>query len=172
MKYRQFYWGMILIVAGALFLLHQTGIFPMDLRYLITTFWPLIIIYYCLKGILVSKKDANWNGSMIWNLFGLFIGLYFLGRNLGYIHQSLGQLIPYMISIGLILFGLKMVFKPSNKQYSSSESEWETKYEDKETTYDSYETDYTSDSTSEYTKTDPPQMNNNTTENKSSFIGD
>lgn len=119
--------GFLLIALGVVFLLHQTGNLEFSIGEIISTYWPVIIIYFSLTGILFQKKvHDGWSGSYIWNLFGLAVGLYFLGRNLGFIDLNIRELMPYAIPAALIIFGVGMIFKPKGSgRHSSSVHEWE-----------------------------------------------
>lgn len=164
----RFFGGMAFIVVGILFLLHQSGIIPMDLKYIFRTYWPLFIVYFCLKGVVTRNKQGHfWNGSMIWNSFGVFIGLFLLGRNLGYITLTFGELIPYAVPIGLIIFGLSMIFRSSASKEAKTKSNagnWHTEYVEKTSSPDATNNEQ---STKENFK-----KKTNSIENRSSFIGD
>lgn len=107
--------GIILVGIGVLFLLDQLGIVTdISFGYIFSTFWPVIIIVFALKGVFFQKRlRYGWIGSYIWNLVALGIGIYFLGSNLGYIDFSIGDLIRFILPIGLILFGISMLFHPA-----------------------------------------------------------
>lgn len=121
--FNRMFLGLILIGLGIMFLLNQTGHFSWDLKYIFSTYWPVIIIYFCLKGLLESRRDDWSGGSMIWNLFGLLIGVFFLGQNLGFINWTFRELFTYIIPIGLIVFGITMIFKPRNQ--AKQQDHWE-----------------------------------------------
>lgn len=147
----RFFTGILLIGLGIVFLLHQTGNLQFNLGDLIWTYWPVIIIYFSLAGLLFDKKvNSGWSGSFVWNLFGLVVGLYFLGRNLGLIDLSIGQIFPYVIPIMLILFGISIVFKPSSRDKSfthtgsAAEPSEEPMWTDSDYTSSSYSHDWSS----------------------------
>ncbi|WP_438446603.1 cell wall-active antibiotics response protein LiaF [Gorillibacterium sp. sgz5001074] len=110
-------WGLLLIGAGVLFLLNQTGTVSVDPVHLIVDYWPVLLIYFGLKGILIQRKlEYGWGGSYIWNIFIALIGTYFLLRNLDIdILQGL-DLWQFAVPVILILVGLNMLTKgPGSK---------------------------------------------------------
>jgi lia operon protein LiaF len=109
------FFGLILIAAGTIFLLAQTGVIEYaDVGYLASTYWPVFLILFSLKGILFEKRlRYGWVGSYFWNLVVLFIGVYFLARNLGFIELSFGDLVRFALPVFLIFLGLSMMFRHS-----------------------------------------------------------
>lgn len=109
--------GFVLIAAGVLFLLDRAGQISMDIGELIADYWPVVIIYFSAAGLfnLRRMKDV-WVGSYFWNLVGIAIGLYFLGRNLDMIHIGIGGLIPYVFPALLIFFGIRLIFPPGKSR--------------------------------------------------------
>ncbi|MFC3343641.1 cell wall-active antibiotics response protein LiaF [Paenibacillus abyssi] len=119
---KRFFWGLIIIAVGVAFLLRQMGILPFDIGDIISIFWPVILILFGIEG-LIGYKDAgsyNW-----WSWLTLGLGIYFLGRNLGMLHFSIGEIIPYAIPAVIILFGLSMIFRPQGKQQGPAKEEWQ-----------------------------------------------
>lgn len=120
--------GLVLILIGTVYLLDQLRIISFDLGYVIGTFWPVILIYFSVVGILFQRKmKSGWIGTYFWNFCLLAFGLYFLGINLGYIHMSIGDLILYFIPIALILFGFRLLlngmkFSGGNEDHKGSSS--------------------------------------------------
>lgn len=165
--FNRFVFGLGLIVTGVLFLLQQTGQINLDISEIASTYWPLIIIYFCLQGLLTMRRNSQgWSSSMIWNLIGIGIGLYFLGRNMGFIHLSIGELVPYIIPVLLIIFGLNIMFKPrkvkSNTDFNTDPDlnmEWSST--SKQADPDTFDKSYKDET-----------YNSTNTINKSNFIGD
>jgi lia operon protein LiaF len=103
---------LLLIGAGVLFLLNQTGVIDVDVVHLVTNFWPVAIIWFGLKGILIQRKlDYGWGGSYIWNLFLVLLGGYFLMRNLDIELLEGVNLWQFVAPVLLILFGINMLTK-------------------------------------------------------------
>jgi lia operon protein LiaF len=117
--------GLVLIAAGVVFLLSQLGIIDrIDWKHLFATYWPLILIYFSLKGLVYQKKLCyGWIGSSIWNVLILVLGLYFLAKNLGYVRMSIGDVLKFAGPFLLIAIGLAILFRPAPKPGSRIE-EW------------------------------------------------
>jgi lia operon protein LiaF len=114
--------GIALIGIGILFLLNQAGIIAMDIWDLIWDFWPVPIIYFSAVGLLFQRRmNSGWSGSYFWNLIAFVAGWYFLGRNLGVISLSIGDLLPYVIPVALILFGVQLIVRPGGEGKRRSE---------------------------------------------------
>lgn len=102
------FWGFILICGGIVFLLNQSGAISLDIGYLFSTFWPVLVILFGVQGLLLQR------GSGVgWNAVVIVIGMFFLGRNLGWLDWSLGDLIRFALPAALIIAGLNMVFRGS-----------------------------------------------------------
>lgn len=123
------FWGLVMVLVGVWFLLSQAGMLPdIDLGQIVADFWPVLIIYFSAIGLFFQRRmKSGWIGSYFWNLVGIAIGFYFLGRNLGYIHMSIGDFVPYIIPVLLIVFGLNMLFRPKASSSTSDhvqEGDW------------------------------------------------
>ncbi|WP_306455053.1 cell wall-active antibiotics response protein LiaF [Paenibacillus dakarensis] len=105
--------GLLLIGIGVFFILNQMGIIDVSLGHLISTFWPVILIWVGLQGFINSSdiRGAIWSSGV-----PLIIGLFFLGRNLDVIDFSFGEMIKYAIPVLLIGFGLTMLIGPKKHQ--------------------------------------------------------
>jgi lia operon protein LiaF len=110
-------WGLLLIGAGVVFLLNQTGTIDVDIFDLVAVYWPVILIYFGLKGILIQRKmEYGWGGSYIWNIFVALLGGYFLLGNLDIDVLNGVDLWQFAVPVLLILFGLNMLSKgPGSK---------------------------------------------------------
>jgi len=102
--------GLLLIGIGVLFLLNQMNIVDVDLGYIFSTFWPVFIIWFGLQSLIYARGGGLW-GAVV----PLVIGFYFLGRNLGVVDFSFGDLIKYAIPLMLIGFGLQVIFNPKHQ---------------------------------------------------------
>src|SRR5690242_14207605 len=94
--------GLLLIAAGILFLMNQMGYISINIGMLFREYWPLILIYFGLKGIFV-RGQYGWNGSYLWGIFVILLGLMFLGGNLGMIAMSFHDMFKYLIPLLLIM---------------------------------------------------------------------
>lgn len=43
--FQRMIWGLVLVSAGTLFLLNQLGFIQIDIGYLVSTYWPAILIF-------------------------------------------------------------------------------------------------------------------------------
>lgn len=104
--------GLILIGIGALFLLRQLGYTDFSLGYLISNYWPVILILIGVKNFLGTGDEHSKGSSPIGGLFFLAIGVFFLGRNLQWFDLSAGEFFKMFIPVMLIGGGLYVIFKP------------------------------------------------------------
>jgi lia operon protein LiaF len=112
--FQRIIWGLVLVTAGVLFLLNQLGLIEIDLAYMFSTYWPVILIFYGLVGFFWQRK-YHWGGS-IWSLLVCGVGTIFLLKNLNLTDRSLGEMFQILGPVALILFGLNVIFKPSKKE--------------------------------------------------------
>lgn len=110
--------GLMVVGAGVLFLLNQSGYISFGLGELIRTFWPVILIVIGIGGLMDRKSTWEY-------VVPLIIGLYFLGSNLGMVNFSFGDLIRYAIPVAIIGFGLTMIFKKRDSGKAHREEEWQ-----------------------------------------------
>lgn len=102
------FWGFILIGGGLVFLLNQSGVISFDIGDLFSTFWPVLVILFGVQGLLLQQRNG-----FGWNAIVVLLGIFFLGRNLGWLTWELGDLIRFAIPAVLIVAGLNMVFRGS-----------------------------------------------------------
>ncbi|MCM3783287.1 cell wall-active antibiotics response protein LiaF [Neobacillus mesonae] len=79
---------------------------------IISDFWPVIFLYLGL----INLKEKNVIGGFV--LLGL--GVYFLGRNLGLVYLSFGELFRYAIPIALVGGGLYVLLSPRRRDRKHS----------------------------------------------------
>ncbi|MBD2865764.1 cell wall-active antibiotics response protein LiaF [Paenibacillus oceani] len=110
--------GFVLIGIGVLFLLNQIDIIDMDLGYIISHFWPLVLIFIGLSGILSQRSlHRGGGGGFVWGLFMIALGLVFLNNNFGWIPGfGISDLIKFAIPVILILVGLRILFRRREPQ--------------------------------------------------------
>jgi lia operon protein LiaF len=109
-------WGLVLIGAGVLFLLNQTGTIDLDLGFLIANFWPVILIFIGLKGMIIrSKMGHGWGGS--WNAIIALAGTYFLLRNLNVSYVEDLDIWQFIVPAVLIFAGLGMLTRGPGSRY-------------------------------------------------------
>lgn len=121
-------WGLLLIGMGVLFLLRQTGIIDIDLGSLIAVFWPAILIFIGLKGMLIqSKMGHGWGGS--WNAFIALLGIYFLLRNLDVVFIRSVDIWQFIVPIFLIAIGFGMITRGSRYEERRADAKEEYRHE-------------------------------------------
>ncbi|MGM0881900.1 MAG: cell wall-active antibiotics response protein LiaF [Bacillota bacterium] len=114
--------GLIIIAIGVLFLLRQTGLVTFDIGDMFSTYWPVILIIVGIKGMLTSRSHGS--GSGWWGAVVLLIGCIFLGRNLDWFTWSIGDIIPYIWPVVIILVGFKLIWKPRSRRHQPPADEW------------------------------------------------
>ena len=121
----KFFGGLMLIAIGVIFLLQQTGVISVDLGYIFSHFWPLILIAVGLNGLFVRRRyEQNWGFPQLWSLIIIALGLIFLNNNFGWIpNLDFGDLIRFAIPVILIAVGLNMLFRRKNETYQPKD--WE-----------------------------------------------
>lgn len=101
--FRKTFWGLTLIGLGLVFLLDRLDIINWGVRDALFLLWPLFLLEIGLNELLFKcKKDV---GGWIMTV----LGIYFLGRNLGWFDYSFGDLIRLMIPLGFVFFGFRML---------------------------------------------------------------
>ncbi|MFD3257739.1 cell wall-active antibiotics response protein LiaF [Paenibacillus lentus] len=110
--------GFVLISIGVVFLLNQLGYTDISLGYLFSTYWPVFMI---LAGILYLVNRERGESNFIWSLVLIVLGLFFLGRNLGYLDMDASDFFKMFIPIMLIIAGLSILFKPREKRRNKEE---------------------------------------------------
>jgi lia operon protein LiaF len=112
--------GLGMIAIGVLYLLNQLNVLTFNLGDFFSTFWPVFIIYFGLRGLIIRNK-YKWGGSFIWSLFLIFLGVYFLLNNLGVAAFNYDNMYKFIVPVLLILFGLNVLFKGSGSNASAQE---------------------------------------------------
>jgi lia operon protein LiaF len=109
--------GLGMIAIGVLYLLNQLNLTQFDLGYLFSTYWPVFIIYFGLRGLFIPNRG----GSMIWSFFVIFLGVYFLLNNLGVDAFSYDNMYKFILPVLLILFGFNVLFKGTQANINREE---------------------------------------------------
>ncbi|WPP40206.1 cell wall-active antibiotics response protein LiaF [Paenibacillus hunanensis] len=101
--FRKTFWGLSLIGLGLVFLLDRLQLIDFGVRDVIFMLWPLILLEIGLNELLFKcKRDV---GGWIMTI----LGVYFIGRNLGFYDYSIGDLIRLMIPLWLVFFGFRLM---------------------------------------------------------------
>lgn len=110
------FWGLILVGVGAVFLLNQTGVLTVDIGDLFRNFWPVILILVGLQGLLIQRKGGFW-----WNPVVIVVGVFFLGRNLGWFDWDIGDMMKFVGPVILIVWGLNLLFRGGRSRRANAE---------------------------------------------------
>ncbi|MDR9856884.1 cell wall-active antibiotics response protein LiaF [Paenibacillus sp. VCA1] len=102
--------GVVLIGIGVIFLLNQLNVIDVSLGYVISHYWPVILIVLGVKELLKGRR-AFWGAAFL-----LLFGTYFLGRNEGWDWVTPGSFFKIIIPAMLILAGLYVIFKPNDRK--------------------------------------------------------
>ncbi|MGF7046657.1 lia operon protein LiaF [Paenibacillus sp. DS2015] len=107
--------GAILIGIGLLFLLQQMDIIDVSIGGLISTYWPLILIYIGFKNLVTSHSEK---GSFLGSFIMIIVGVYFQSRSLGWIGVSPGDFFRSLVPAVLIICGIYVIIKPRHPKGS------------------------------------------------------
>lgn len=101
-----------MIGIGVLFLLRQMGYTDFSIGYVISNFWPVVLIIMGVQRLLGGDDYSSKGSSFIGGIFFLAMGVFFLGRNLEWFDLSAGDFFKMFIPVMLIGGGLYIIFKP------------------------------------------------------------
>lgn len=101
--------GAVLIGIGILFLLQQLNIIDVSIGSIISTYWPLILVYIGFKNLVTSHGEK---GSFLGGFIMIAVGGYFQSRALGWIGVSPGDFFRSLIPVVLIICGVYVILKP------------------------------------------------------------
>lgn len=117
--------GLIVVTVGLFFLMRQLGVHPFEsisIGELFSTYWPCILMYFGAAQLLSGRFHG---GSGWWGAVMLLIGFVFLGNNLEWFTWSLGDIMPFLVPVIIIIVGLRMIWKPSRpRRKSPPEADW------------------------------------------------
>jgi len=130
---RRILFGLMLVALGGLFLAGQLGFISINASELVSTYWPVSLIFIGLSG-LIGRANNYHRGSQLWSLFMLVLGVGFLLRNLHVLTMDMGDFIKLLIPTMIILFGIRMMMRPSHKdnrgeQHQDYSYKYEYKYQ-------------------------------------------
>ncbi|WP_438347261.1 cell wall-active antibiotics response protein LiaF [Paenibacillus sp. FA6] len=104
--------GVVLIGIGVIFLLQQMNIVDISIGSIISTYWPLILIYAGIKNILTLRNEGS---SFLGGFILIAIGGYFQARALDWVILTPGDFFKFLVPGFLILAGLFVIFKPQRR---------------------------------------------------------
>ncbi|WP_025025847.1 cell wall-active antibiotics response protein LiaF [Caldalkalibacillus mannanilyticus] len=114
--------GLLLLLLGALFLLNNTGFIEIEIRSMISTYWPALLIlwgiYLSITGffkLLISiKRGFAYPSPFITGLIVTGIGIIFQGNRLGYFEISFANLWSWIWPLLIIYIGFQILFNRRN----------------------------------------------------------
>ena len=168
---RRLLFGLALIGIGLFFLAGQLGMIDISISDIATTYWPVILIILGLSGIIGSDRD-NSSWGLMWNLFMIAIGGFFLLRNLGVLSMDFGDLIKLLIPLFIIFFGVRMILKPNHTENKQQAKDYSYQYEFKYDGYNEAATPPPPPPPSGASGFDTQSSQWTSGENRSGFIGD
>lgn len=117
-------WGLFIIVVGVGLLLRQGGYVYFDIGTVVSVFWPVMLLFLGLQGML--QRMAYGRGNAFGSGVLIVMGFLFLGRNLNLFDWSVGDVLKFAAPLVLIIFGLSMIFKPKTRQNAEEkrDDEW------------------------------------------------
>ncbi|MHA0856651.1 cell wall-active antibiotics response protein LiaF [Paenibacillus sp. CMAA1364] len=115
----QFFGGFVLIAIGILFILQQMDIIDISIGSIVSTYWPLLLIYAGIKHLMPSRKEGN---SMLLGFIFIAVGGYFQARALNWIYLTPGDFFKFLVPCFLIMAGLVVMFKPQHKGANAKRS--------------------------------------------------
>ncbi|GGD74696.1 hypothetical protein GCM10010911_35760 [Paenibacillus nasutitermitis] len=115
-------WGLFIVIIGISLLLRQGGFLDFSISDVIRVFWPVLLL---LSGFQELLKKRERGGSSLWGGFVLIaIGFVFLGRNLNLFDWSVGDLVRSALPFIIIIFGIRMIMKPKQKNEPTPPDDW------------------------------------------------
>lgn len=113
MKFR-FVIGLFILVFGVILLLNNLGIIEYSTGEIFKVFWPSLILLWGFNTITESFSSSSRGSSISWSQFItgcvlLFLGLVFLGRNLGWFYIDLTSFWKVFWPLIIILAGLSLL---------------------------------------------------------------
>lgn len=135
--------GALILVIGLLFLLSNIGVVEMNIGTFISTFWPLLIIYFGIRQVFrglvyFSRKlsDGKWKiNKLFWGMVITAFGVTLQGNHLGYFYISSGQFWSWIWPILIIYFGLSIIF---NRKSDLIVIDLSNKYDDDDADRDTF----------------------------------
>ena len=100
--------GAVLILLGGMLLLNNLGITDIDVGYVVSTYWPLLLAFWGLN-IIVKERSG---GSLLSGGILLAVGLLLQVRNMGLLDFSMADFWKFFWPLILILAGISLLKGP------------------------------------------------------------
>ncbi len=107
---REWVLGGIFVVAGVIMLLNNFGITDIGLGYIISEFWPLVLILWGLQ-VLIRRKGT---GELISGLILLTLGVLIIGKKQGLFDIDFSMFWKSLWPVLIILVGLSFLRGPKS----------------------------------------------------------
>ncbi|MGB8955339.1 MAG: cell wall-active antibiotics response protein LiaF [Tumebacillaceae bacterium] len=104
--------GLLILLVGGVLLLGNIGVLPAySIGKLFSTFWPVLLIYAGLTGLIESMRRRSRFGGSIWAIALIVFGAAYQLRNLGIVETSIWGMLWPLVLVGV---GLSMLFGKSS----------------------------------------------------------
>ncbi len=101
--------GFFLIITGAILMFNSLGYMSITPWMILKTYWPLLLIYLGIDGLLKPKSSS----STLFNAIIAVSGLILLGDNLNLFKFNFFHLLSRFWPVALIILGISLVLKPN-----------------------------------------------------------
>lgn len=102
--------GIVIVLAGAGWLLNNIGITDISIWPLIVKLWPLVIVYFGLSGLWQAMQTPPSLFMGIINVAVAAFGALLIANNYHLVDFSFGDLFSVVIPVIVIFFGLSLLF--------------------------------------------------------------
>ncbi|WP_166242076.1 cell wall-active antibiotics response protein LiaF [Paenibacillus turpanensis] len=104
----------LIIGAGVVLLLQQIGWIQWDWEFLITHFWPVLIIALGIRGLFTPRRRGRTSG--LGSFLLIVLGAYFLWNELTDLEIGLDSFIQFAMPALLILTGVMLLLRSARKK--------------------------------------------------------
>ncbi|NLJ84573.1 MAG: cell wall-active antibiotics response protein [Halanaerobiaceae bacterium] len=103
-----YFWGIIIVLLGLALLLNNLGITDIKIGELISTYWPVIFIFFGLD-LLIDKRNRKLRSNLLAGTFLIILGLAIIGRNRGLFYFNFALIWNIFWPLVLIFAGLNIL---------------------------------------------------------------
>ena len=111
--------GLIIVLLGVILLLNNLNITDVSTGEIISTYWPVLIIFWGIDNLITNKNNSQPTGNKITTGIILILGIVILGRNLGFFVFILSIIWKLLWPLVFIFLGLS-ILKGSSKTSSTN----------------------------------------------------
>lgn len=105
--------GILLVILGGLFLLSNLGLIPMGVGVLLSTYWPIVLIYLGIEHLVkvyLRGDDLLNPGTLYYVALMVGSGLIFLGNHLGWFGAPI-SFWNFFWPLNVIFMGIRLLFR-------------------------------------------------------------